>query len=89
MLLLLFSDDSSDEWSCSWHSFDEHAFGDDEENWTVQPYQFEPEIDDEEESQEMRVGDDRLEDRRQNTDWLVGPNNLREVLTFSGCLYKN
>ena len=37
----VFSTDSSDEWSCSSHSFDEHAFVDDEENWTVQPYQFE------------------------------------------------
>ena len=53
----VFSTDSSDEWSCSSHSFDEHAVEDDEENWTIQPYQFEPEID-EEESKEMCTGRD-------------------------------
>ena len=53
----VFSTDSSDEWSCSSHSFDEHAVEDDEENWTIQPYQFEPKID-EEESKEMCTGRD-------------------------------
>ena len=59
-----FSDDSSDEWSCSWHSFDDPILGDDE-NMTVQPYQFEPELDEEEEDQEISVGNDQ--DRTRNT----------------------
>ena len=58
------SDDSSDEWSCSSHSFDDPILGDDE-NMTVQPYQFEPELDEEEEDQEISVGNDQ--DRTRNT----------------------
>ena len=58
------SDDSSDEWSCSSNSFDDPILGDNE-NMTVQPYQFEPELDEEEEDQEISVGNDQ--DRTRNT----------------------
>ena len=37
----------------------------DHENMTVQPYQFEPELDEEEEDQEISVGNDQ--DRTRNT----------------------
>ena len=53
----VFSTDFSDEWSCSSHSFDDLILGDDE-NMTVQPYQFEPELGEDEEDQEISVGND-------------------------------
>ena len=46
------------------HSFDDPILEDDE-NMTVQPYQFEPELDEEEEDQEISVGNDQ--DRTRNT----------------------